>query len=352
VEGASTLAEAISALLSDPVEGALDETLARSILGTCDPGAIASRVEGYVRESFRCGICSCLFFTQSVGAVWGLKLEDGARVALKAHALARGPELRAFRTLDELGAVYGAQARFAELGFPCAKVLRAPRPWSGGAVAAMELLSAPRGEDPHDASVRSAMAEILARSVELGRTLPESLVAQLPRADLPEGSILPAPHNALFRFDAPGGEWIDVRARDARSVLGSLPERCAVVHTDVSGANVRVVDGDVVAVFDMDSVARTDEMRALAGAAVHFTYRGAPPWTWPTREESIAFVEDYLRARGRGLDRDEKRRLDSAAIYALAYSARCEHGLETDPDAPPDTRMRRALREAPDRYFG
>ncbi len=344
----ATLRGAIEALLHHPEEGSLDRTLAQSILGTADVETIAARVEGYVRDAFGSRVRECLFFTQSVSAVWGLVLESGERVVLKSHAIATAPRLRGFGSLGELEAVYEAQARMAETGFPCAAVVRRPRAWPSGAVAAMSLLPSPRGDDPHEVPTRRAMAELLASSAELAREAGVHELASLPRSSLPVGSLLPPPHNALFRFDLPAGEWIDARASAARAVLEERPERGVVQHTDVSNANVRVVGGEVVAVFDMDSIALIDEMRGVASAAVHFTYRGEPPWTWPSREESIAFVDDYVRARGRPLDRREKRRLDAAAIYAIAYSARCELSL---PGEPGDG-MRRALRAAPDAYFG
>jgi hypothetical protein len=77
-----------------------------------------------------------------------------------------------------------------------------------------------------------------------------------------------------FDFNAPGAEWIDTRARSTRVVLDQTPERAVVMHTDFSAANVRVSRGAIAAVYDMDSVARIDEMRCLASAAVHFTYTG------------------------------------------------------------------------------
>jgi hypothetical protein len=343
-----TLRGAIAGLLEHPAEGHLDRSLAMSILGTQDLGLISARVEAYVRESFGCGVRGCLFFTQSVGAVWGLELEDGQRVVLKAHAVGGGPQWRGFESHEELTATYEAQARFATLGFPCATVVRAPCAWGTGAMAAMALLPASRGDDPHEASVRRAMAVALAWSAEIGRSAAIGNLAHLTSVALPTGTVLPPPHNVLFRFDAPGGEWIDARAKAARAVLDELPARRSVMHTDVSSANVRVLGAEVIAVFDMDSVARIDEMRCLASAAVHFTYRGDPPWSWPTREESTAFVDDYVRARGKPLDREERRRLDAAAVYALAYTARCELGNSMNPDRG----MCRVLRAAPEAYFG
>ncbi len=146
----SPLRGAIAALLHHPEEGSLDRTLAQSILGTVDVETIAVRVESYLRDAFGCGVRECLFFTQSVSAVWGLVLENGERVVLKSHVIATAPRLRGFGSLGELEAVYEAQARMAEAGFPCAAVVRRPRAWPSGAVAAMSLLPSPRGDDPHE----------------------------------------------------------------------------------------------------------------------------------------------------------------------------------------------------------
>jgi hypothetical protein len=187
------------------------------------------------------------------------------------------------------------------------------------------------------------MAELLWRSVELSAGCDDDALVGSP---LPAGALFPPPHNALFDLAAPGGEWIDARARAARAVLDAIPERPVVIHTDVSAANVRISDGAVVAVFDADSMARVDEMRALAGAAVHFTYTGEPGSTLPTRAEASAFVADYLRARGRPLDAAERARLDAAAIHAIAYTARCEHTRSDGARA-----MAAVLRAAPDAFF-
>jgi hypothetical protein len=70
--------------------------------------------------------------------------------------------------------------------------------------------------------------------------------------------------------------------------------------------------------------------------------------TWPTRNEACAFVDEYLRVRGRPLAHDEKQRLDAAAIYAMAYTARCEHSL----GSVTSSSMAESLRTVPDAYFG
>jgi hypothetical protein len=346
-----SLRGAISALLDDPAEGWLDRKLARTILGTDDAGVIAEGVEAYVREVLGAGVRGCSLFTQSVGVVWALAIEGREEpIVLKAHRVG-GAALRSVASMDELSAVYAAHARMAEHGIACARVLSPPRAWPGfadGAIAAMSFLDVPRSDDPHDPAARRAMAEELARTASIGRAIAgRAELAHLPRVRRLEGELFPAPHNALFDLSVAGGEWIDARAAVARATEETLPERPLVMHTDVSGANVKVAGGRVVAVFDMDSVARIDEMACLASAAVHFSYRGDPPWTWPTREEAIAFAEDYARARGRPFDRDERGALNAAAIRAMAYTARCEHGMQPAGEGA----MRERLRAAPDAYF-
>lgn len=333
-----SLREAIAGLLAGPE----DLVLARSILGTTDVDAIAGCIETHVRAELARDVVGCELFTQSVGAVFLLVLDDGQRVVLKAHAFAVA-SLRGFASLAEIDAVYAAQAELAANGFPCARVLRRPTPFACGAAALMSVLEAPRVPDPHDRAVRQAMARELARTVELGRVL--TMRDRLPRAELP-ATLFPPPHNALFDFSRPGGEWIDARARAARNVLDANRGAPVIMHSDFSCANVRTIDARIVAVYDMDSVCAIDEMRCLASTAVHFTYNGDPPWTLPSRDEARAFVDDYVAARERPLGADERARLDAGAIYAMAYTARCEygHGAATG-------QMLELLRDGPDAYF-
>ena len=312
-----TLRDAIATLLSDP----LDQVLAASILGTTDASAIADRVTAFVATQLGRTVVGCPLFIQSVGAVFGLDLDDGARVIVKVHAF--GAQLGGFGSLIELTAVYAAQAEFAAAGFPCARVLVPPREFGvGSAAAILAWLDPGTRDDPGAPSSRRALAAMLARSVELGAAL--TAPQHLPRSVLPADRVFPVPHNALFDFARPGGEWIDDRARRARVILDE-PALLVVMHTDPSSANVRVVDGAVAAVYDMDSLAWIDEHRCVASAAVHYTYTGEPGSRWPTRDEALAFAADYEALRGRALDR---RRLEAAMTYAMAYTARCEFGLD------------------------
>ncbi len=314
-----TLRDAIAALLEDPA----DVVLAQTILGTVDPSTIAAAVEEHVAHHLGRRVVGCLLFTQSVGAVFVLDLDDGDRVVLKAHALGTDTAWRGVASIDELGVAYAAQRELADHGIPCARVIREPAPFgSSGAVAIMSYLPAPRVADPHVPEVRDAMAAMLARITAVGAGL--RCAPALPVDVLPP-TVFKKPHNALFDFTRPEGAWIDERARAVRHILDA-DERPIVMHSDFSCANVRVVGSEVVAVYDADSVLRIDEMRTLASIAVHYTYAGDPPWRLPDRAEAAAFVAAYVAARGRALDPTERRRLDAGAIYALAYTARCEVG--------------------------
>src|SRR5439155_2896733 len=61
-----------------------DPKVERSIFGTADPGAIWEQVLEMCPEAV-----GCFAFRVSIGALFGLELRDGSRVALKIHTGAR-----------------------------------------------------------------------------------------------------------------------------------------------------------------------------------------------------------------------------------------------------------------------
>jgi hypothetical protein len=339
------LRQRLAALFEDPA----DRRLARWIFGTDSVDLIASRIERYCRQQLGAGVIGCEGVTQSVGAVAILVLETGEVVVLKAHS----PDTTrqgACPSFEALQAVYGIQAQLAHSGFPCAQVLRPPEVWSYGSVAVMSYLDPGRPCDPHDPKVRRAMAETFADVVRLLAPLRGS--PHLPVSLPPRTRLFPEPHNVLFDHHVPGGEWIDDLAREARGILDAGDHNLLLMHTDFSGANVRIDRGGVRAIYDMDSVAIADETSILAGVAVSFTYTAADDgWTWPTRAESIAFVDEYERRRRVPFTQAERERLDAAAIYSLAYTARSEHGADPQGKKLAGS-AREHLREAPLRgYF-
>lgn len=325
------LERVIEAKLTDPE----DLVLARDILGTTDPRTIAAQVHAFLP-----GITGCAELIQSVGAVFVLE-RGSERVVLKIHRF--GPGLRDFETFDELAMVYAAQAAVAGQ-VPCARVLEPPRMFSPGrAAAVMSYVATGVRDDSQAPATAAAMATEAARLSRLlaGHALPD-------RTRLP-ATLLPPAHNALFDHTRLGGEWIDRRAAAARAVLeqGLTP---AAMHSDFSFANAPVSGGRVAAIYDMDSVCLIDEPRCLASMAIHYTYTGDSA-IWPSREQAAAFVAAYEVARGRPFTAAERARLDAGAIYALAYTARCEHGFVGQREPGDTGAMCPALAAAPDAYF-
>ena len=170
----------------------------RSIFGTDDP----ERIWGQVLEVCPDAV-DCFAFEVSVGALFGLRLRDGSRVALK---------IQRDRDTGSLEAVQRVQAHLLARGFPC------PEPLGVRGTATVERW-ADEGSyrDAHDPPVRRVLARYLARLCSLTRGLRPlaGLEPFFPRGDAP---LWPVPHNVLFDFDATaaGAEWIDEIASAAK----------------------------------------------------------------------------------------------------------------------------------------
>jgi len=278
------------------------------IFGTHDPDAVAQAFE----EAVGAPVADAVFYEVSVGAVAGLVLADGRRVVVKAHR----PNVR----LDYLEAATAVQRTLAAAGFPAPRPLARPQRLGNGCVTVEELLDAGERRDAHDPAVRTAMARALAGLVELAPAH-----AGLDGGLLRDSSELwPVPHSRLFDFDATrrGTEWIDEFAARARSD----PAGDTVVgHGDWSVKHFRFAGDEITAVYDWDSLVRTDEPRIVGqAAATHPATWYLPVAVLATPDEARAFVAEYEEARGRAFTREERRRLGAAATYVVAYGARCE----------------------------
>jgi hypothetical protein len=295
--------------------------IVREVFPDPSPGAIAAALEDFCRRTLGAGIAGTEFVAASVGSVHGLALRDGRRVVVKAHG--------ARTSVAFLDAMQTVQRRLADRGFPAPVPLVVPVPLGRGVAVAETLLDGGRVADAHDPAVRRAMAAGLARLVDLARPLAglpglrESMMA------IPPGRLWPAPHDARFDFaaTASGAEWIDRIARAVRELLDRPAGELVVGHTDWRAEHLRFEDGRLSAVYDWDSLA-VDREPVIVGSAAHaFTANWAAddgPHV-PTRAEALAFVGDYEAARGRAFTPAEARVARAALVYAMAYTARCEH---------------------------
>ena len=256
----------------------------------------------------------CFAFEVSVGALIGVRLHDGGRIAVKVH-LGREESF-----LDALQVV---QAHLWERGFPC------PRPLGRRGNATLEEWR-DEGEprDAHEAEVRRALARSLARLIELTDEL--GAVPGLRHESFRPGALWPVPHNVLFDFEATaaGAEWIDDVARAVKPACDAEIGRRVIAHSDWSVKHFRFEGVQPVVVYDWDSL-NTDREPVFAGvAAGTFTYtEELPVALWPTAAEAAAFLAEYEAARGAPFSPSEREVAEAWAVYIRAYAARCGHAV-------------------------
>jgi hypothetical protein len=302
----------VSAFLAERIEP--DDPVERSIFGTTDPDEIWRQVVAICPDAVE-----CFAFEVSVGALLGLSLGDGRRVALKVHGK-RIPNgyLEAMQTVQE---------HLWRSGFPC------PRPLGVRDHATLEEWRDEGGYlDAHEPAVRSALAELLARLIALARHLEPSpvLAPFFPRAG---GALWPTPHNVLFDFQASAHDagWIDEIATAARGRRDAGPGDLVIGHHDWTVKHVRFDDLRPTVVYDWDSMSADLEPVFVGEAAATFTYtERLPVELWPTVAEAQAFLDEYDLARERPFTARERRTARAAAVYTRAYSTRCVHALAGD----------------------
>jgi Phosphotransferase enzyme family len=290
-----------------------DAKVERSIFGTDDPDSIWEQVLDVCPDAR-----ACFAFRVSIGAMFGLELRDGSRVALKLHTAAYPS--------DYLAAAQAVQEHLWRRGFPC------PRPLGiRGRATIEEWNDGGTYRDGHEPEVRRALAATLARLIELtGELRP---VPPLRRGfSFPDGGapLWPAPHNVLFDFEATaaGAEWIDAIAAAARRIRDEPVGRTVVGHGDWVANHVRFEGAQPSVAYDWDSLDTDREPNFVGCSAATFTYmEHLPVEVQPTVEETLAFIADYEAACGSALTLEERRATLAAAVYVRAYATRCGHAL-------------------------
>ena len=223
------------------------------------------------------------------------------------------------------------QRAFAEHGLPAPRPLSGPVPYGPVHITAETMLTAgrvPTLTTPRYAARSPADSLASSGSVEhSGSTPPPRSVTPWPcRATRSTRR----PHSARFDFEATaaGAEWIDAYARRARAALASGdcgPE--VLVHGDWRIENVNVAAGEVVAIYDWDSVCIEPELFSVATSAITFCVDWLRPVGehFPTNAEIGAFIGEYEAARGAPFSDPHRDLLAARMVYGLSYGARCEH---------------------------
>jgi hypothetical protein len=303
----------LAQLVADVGPAALED----QVFGTFDPAHIADRF-GELLADLDAPVDEWLWYVRSVACVAGARLADGREVVVRAFQ----PTVRpAF-----LDGVIRVQDHLARAGFPAARPLSGSleRPWGLGRI---ETLLADPGARRLGPEAMPTSAAGLARLVELAAEVDPTGLSLHPM--VAGEQLYPTPHSPLFDFErtATGAEWIDAIAAPAKAVVEADDTR-AVSHGDWSARNVRFAGDRIVAVYDFESLEQTTESTSLGVAAA--TWRslgeGDDPIA-PARGEIERYLDLYDEARSQPLTPRQRRAARGMAVYALAYTARCEHAL-------------------------
>lgn len=293
----------------------------QSVFHTSEPEVVADHVEQFVERTLGSRVHEALFYASSAGCVTGLALEDGRRVVVKAYQARWGSRF--------LSAVGRVQKRLSEVPFPCPSPIIGPE-LAGPALATVEELSPDPGMRTFAAGEMALSARGLARQVSLCRGLSEPDLGHHPLG-ASTGGLYPEPHSPIFDFSlrADDARWIDQLATVAKAVRSADDTPPTVVHTDWSARNVRLGASEVVAAYDWDSLAEATESVAVGQAAATWRSTGeASDPIAPGPDEVSAYLSAYEAASDQRLTVEQRQSGMGAALWVLAYTARCEHALE------------------------
>ena len=295
----------------------------RAVHGQVTPAELRAFLSGWVQGRLGSAISDVRFRAGRIDAVWGVELQDGRSVVIKAH-----------RTPVDFGAVQAAveaQRVLVTAGFPCPVPLAGPQELDGRVLTAESMIEGPR-PDGRDPDVRRLLAEGLVRHIEILRARPDLI----PRAGSGpswcryEGGPWPVPHDTIVDLEStlPGFEWIDDFGRRAADQIrrNRESEEIVVGHADWYAGNTAAIDGVLVGTFDWELVADTEAV--LAGfAASSYASSATGGGGSSTPAEAVAFLLDYEAARGRALSECEWRTAAGAAAWILAFNARWQAAL-------------------------
>jgi aminoglycoside phosphotransferase (APT) family kinase protein len=295
----------------------------RAVHGAVTSSELRTVLDRWVQSRLGSPIADVRFRAGRIDAVWGVDLQDGRDVVIKAH-----------RAPVDLGAVHAtvdAQRALAAADFPCPVPLAGPDEVDGRVLTVETLIvgAKPNGRQPAN---RRLLAEGLARHIEILRAHPYLVRRADPGPSWCryQGGPWPVPHDTLVDFGVTvaGYEWLDLFGRRAADQILSNRESDPVVvgHADWYAGNTAVVDGRLVGVFDWELVADTEAVIAGFTASCYAaSATGGGGLSSP--EEVAAFLRDYEEVRGQQLCDDGRRAAAAAAAWILAFNARWQVAL-------------------------
>ena len=262
------------------------------------------------------GYGGALFAIKSVGAVFGIVLENGEPAVLKlfnrnySHAA--------------LAAIHRCMSNAAAQGYPAPRLRSELFEATPGVWAAFYAYLDGDRRDAHEPVVRRELARSLA---ELGTLLAPLDANELPPTPTRLDTLWPPPQRARHQLELDNDEtrFIDAHATAAKNVIRKSKLPRSATHLNWGVKNVRFRDNAVCAVYDWDSLHAAAEAEAAGRAAAQFTAQWeVPALLTPTPDEAHAFLDDYQAARGKRFSRAERSVAAASARYLVAHIARLE----------------------------
>ena len=312
----------LSMILHDDAE----TSLLKAITGTSDAERVADSINNFCFEHLNNRVQTCHFARLSMGASFGLRLENGKDIFLKINKLrAKASENRGF-SVDEMAAMSRLQAIPHDTGYPCPSVTLQPLQYHDAIYTVNGFADIGVQKDAHNPNIRRASAQGIAELIK--RLSPYIASSGFKEIDIYKAkSIFPAPNNPNTNFsqNVEEAKWIDEIARKAKRLIISIDKNPVLGHCDWSMKNMRFINDKIAMVYDWDSIILQDEYHILATAAS--TY----PMTWdipvrvvPTQKESYDFVLEYEQARGKKFSEKEWVKISACVTYYFCYTARCQ----------------------------
>jgi hypothetical protein len=276
-----------------------------------DPG-----LDAWCTDTLGARPAEVFFAKSSMSQVYGLRLDDGTRVVVKAR---RDPPGRAVSCTTVQRALHKG-------GFPCPEPLTDVDVVGGRTVHAERWVPGGDRLQGSGPQVAAAFAALLADLVSMALEVPVDPPMPAPIwAGWDHGGAALWPDDGVHLPDASHGRLpafvIDTASRVSARLAGlALP--CLVGHSDWETQNIRWRGGRPFMVHDWDSLAWRPEA-AVAGLAAATFPSDRQPVLAPI-DASARFLAEYQDARCLRFDEEELEVAWAAGLWLAAHNARME----------------------------
>ena len=318
----NSLLTKLSAILHNDAEISLLKFITR----TGDAEQLVDSINSFCMAHFNNHVSDCHFAHTSMGASFGLRLENGKDIFLKISRLRSEAFGNRGHSVHELTAMSHLQEALHKTGYPCPAVILHPIKYNGAIYTVNEYADIGKQENAHNPIIRQASAHGLAELIK--RINPPVNLDGFKEVDIYKiENIYPAPHNPNTDFSRNAEEagWIDEIAIKFKKLIRSIEKNVVMGHCDWSMKNMRIADNKIAMVYDWDSIILQDEYHILATAAKNYNMTwDIPVRIIPTQEESYDYVVLYEQVREKKFTKKEWTKIAACITYLFCYTARCQ----------------------------